>query len=524
MPGRNLNIIGSLDPRKRLGLLRQRLTQVMHAWRVEDYRAFVQLFVKILPKMLDAERCTIFIIEMGTQRICSIYGTGIHEKEIEPPKKGSMVGSVISSGESAIANDLVQQKGFHAQTDEETGFVTQNMVCAPIKSLTGHGVTGAIQVLNKKDDVGFAQPDLDMLEEVADYLSISIESIILNQEILRISQQVNREVEKLDFSFFRKNLLIAESPSMRDILAQVKEISALPVNVLLQGENGTGKELIARLIHEMSPRKSRPFVAVNCAAIPQGLMESEFFGYEKGAFSGADQTKSGRFEEADGGTFFLDEIADMPIAIQPKFLRVLQEGEGSRLGSNKLLNYDFRMISATNKDLMAAKERGEFREDLYFRLFSVEIELPPLRKRQEDIVPLAVAFLAEINKRFKKKVAGFSPEVLHVFESYRWPGNIRQLRREVERLVVLTGNNEVIELEKCSKELLAAPVDADISVQALASSQGEKSLPEAVRKLESSIITNALQQTGGNKTRAAKLLNISRQGLIKKIKRYGLAG
>lgn len=523
MAGLNSNIIGSLDPRKRLGLLRQRLTQVMHAWRVEDYRAFVQLFVKILPKMLDAERCTIFIIEMGTERICSIYGTGIHEKEIEPPKDGSVVGSVISSGESVIANDLVRQKGFHAQVDEETGFVTRNMVCAPIKSLTGHGVTGAIQVLNKEGEAGFARPDLEMLEEVADYLSISIESIILNQEILRISQQVNREVEKLDFSFFRKNLLIAESPSMRDILAQVKEISALPVNVLLQGENGTGKELIARLIHEMSPRKSRPFVAVNCAAIPHGLMESEFFGYEKGAFTGADQVKQGRFEEADGGTFFLDEIADMPLDIQPKFLRVLQEGEGSRLGSNRLLHYDFRMISATNKDLMAAKEHGEFREDLYFRLFSVEIELPPLRKRIEDIVPLAVAFLAEINKRFKKRVAGFSPEVLRVFESYPWPGNIRQLRREVERLVVLTGNNEVIELEKCSKELLAAPVGGDHAEPASISGLGEQTLPEAVRALESSLIVNALKKTGGNKSRASELLRISRQGLIKKIKRYQLA-
>lgn len=516
-------IVESLNPRKRLTLLRQRLNQVMLSWTVEDYRAFVQLFVKLLPSLLAAERCTIFIIEMGTERICSIFGTGIHEKEIEPPKKGSVVGQVISSGQSVVENNLAAKQGFHAQVEEETGFTTRSMVCAPIKSRTGHGATGAIQVLNKREG-DFQSADLALLEEVADYLSISIESIILNQEILRISQQVNQEVEKLDFSFFRENLLVAESPAMRDILALVKEISAAPVNVLLQGENGTGKELIARLIHEMSPRKDRPFVPVNCASIPHGLMESEFFGYEKGAFTGADQPRKGRFEEADGGTLFLDEIADMPLAIQPKFLRVLQEGEGSRLGSNKLYRYDFRMISAANKDLLGEKERGNFREDLYFRLFSVEIDIPPLRERREDIVPLAMAFLAEINKRFKKKVAGFSSELLHVFETYNWPGNIRQLRREVERLVVLTGNGEVIQLEKCSKELLAARQSVDLPRETLPFYGAGSSLPEAVRKMEISFIATALQKSGGNKTRAAEMLAITRQGLMKKMKRYGLGG
>ncbi len=509
-----------LDPRRRLVQLRQRLTQVLHAWTVEDYRAFVQLFVKTLPRLLGAERCTIFIIELGTEKICSIFGTGIEGREIEPPKEGSVVGRVISSGVGVVENRLGAQEGFHARLGEETGFVTRNMVCAPIRSLTGHGVTGAIQVLNKVS-VDFSAEDLTLLAEIADYLSISIESIILNQEILRISRQVNREVAELDFRLLQENLLVAESQAMRDILDLVREISASPVNVLLQGENGTGKELIARLIHAMSSRKNRPFIAVNCASIPQGLVESEFFGYEKGAFTGADQAREGRFEEASGGTLFLDEIADMPLAIQPKFLRALQEGEGSRLGSSKLHAYDFRVISATNKDLLAEKEKGAFREDLYFRLFAVEIYIPPLRERREDIVPLAVAFLAQVNKHFRKKVAGFSAEVLQAFEEYGWPGNVRQLRREVERLVALTGDGELIQLKKCSKELLAVGGERGEAGEGLAARRGY-SLPEAVRSLEISLIEAALRQTGGNRSRAAELLQVTRQGLLKKMKRYRL--
>lgn len=510
-----------LDPRRRLNYLRERLRQVMHAWTVEDYRAFVQLFVKILPRLMGAERCTIFIIELGTDRICSIFGTGIHEREIEPPKEGSVVGKVISSGQGIIENNLDQSAGFHAQTDEETGFVTQNMVCAPIRSRTGHGVSGAIQVLNRKED-GFKQEDLDLLIEVADYLSISIESIILNQEILRISSQVNQEVTKLDPQLMQEHMLVAESQAMLDIISLVREISASPVNVLIQGENGTGKELIARLIHELSEKREQPFVPVNCASIPEGLMESEFFGNEKGAFTGAEQARKGRFEEANNGTLFLDEIADMPLVIQPKFLRVLQEGEGSRLGSNKLMNYDFRVISAANKDLALEKEKGTFREDLYFRLFAVEIYIPPLRERREDIVPLALAFLAEINTRFQKKVSGFSSEVLQLFESYGWPGNVRQLRREVERLVALTASGEMIQTDRCSKELLAAPIEPKGVQEVAKTRSGNLAMPELVRDLEIQLINTALAKAGGNKSKSARLLKITRQGLLKKMKRYGI--
>ncbi len=515
---KDTDIAEAMLSKKRIAELKLRLERVAQSWTVEDYRALTKFYVKILPKITGAERCTIYIIEMSTEKICSIFGTDLEERQIEPPRDGSIVGQVISSGKGIIVNDLEARDGYHALSDTETGFSTRNMICAPIKSASTHGVTGAIQVLNKRLQGSFTKDDLAQLQEVASYLALSIENIIINQEILRISDQMNREYERFDKELSVDTLFIAESQAMREVLDLARLVSNTPVNVLLQGENGSGKELIARMIHEASDRRDKPFVAVNCASIPEHLMESEFFGYEKGAFTGADHSRKGRFEEANGGTLLLDEIADMPITIQPKFLRAIQEGEGSRLGSNKLIKYDFRIISATNKDLRQELDENRFREDLYFRLFSVEIRLPPLHERKEDVVPLALAFLEEVSRRFNKKITGFTPELLNLFEDYTWPGNVRQLRSEVERLVALTPENTVIGPEKCSRELLSSsprPRRRDDNLTSL-------SIPEQVKSLEIKLIEKALTDSSGNRVKAAEALGITRQGLHKKMKRYGI--
>ena len=511
--------IESLLARKRLASLNLRLKRLAGAWTVDNYQSFLKFYVAILPKLMEAERCTIYIIEMGTDKICSMYGTGLEDRQIEPPREGSVVGKVISTGRGLIENDLQQQKGFHTRMASETHFVTRNMVCAPIRSVTSPAFSGAIQILNKKQG-DFTAADLVLLEEVAGYLSTSIESIILNQEIFRISGQLNREVERFDEGYFLDTLFIAESPAMREVVGLARMVSATPVNVLILGENGTGKELVARLIHEGSDRREQPFVAVNCASIPDNLMESEFFGYDKGAFSGADHSRKGRFEEADGGTLMLDEIADMPLTIQPKFLRAIQEGEGSRLGSNKLYRYDLRIISATNKDLRKEVEAGRFREDLFFRIFSVELRVPPLRDRKEDIALLAGAFLEQISRRFKKKMAGFSPRVLNLFEDYSWPGNVRQLRSEVERLVALTPEGQEILPDKCSRELRGTSALALAGIPGSESLVNTFSIPDQVKALEIRLIRKALKKTNGNRLKAAELLDITRQGLHKKLKRY----
>jgi transcriptional regulator with PAS, ATPase and Fis domain len=278
--------------------------------------------------------------------------------------------------------------------------------------------------------------------------------------------------------------------------------------------------VVARLIHLGSDRAAKPFVAVNCASIPENLMESEFFGYEKGAFTGAAASRGGYFEEADGGTLFLDEIGDMPPAIQPKFLRIIQEGEGNRLGSSKPVHYDLRIISASNKDLRQEVKEGRFREDLFYRIFSVEIPIPPLRERREDIVPLTLFFMNKVGKRFNKKLAGPSPELLTLFEDYPWPGNVRQLLHEVEHLVALAPEGQRLSLKHCSEELRKG---RNAGALALVESTQSLSLAERIEELEITSIKEALRRTRGNKVQASKLLGITRQGLDKKIQRYKIA-
>ena len=391
-------------------------------------------------------------------------------------------------------------------------------MCAPIRSVAGTRVTGAVEVLNKVDSRGFNAVDAALVQELADYLSMALENLLLNEEILALSAKLDQDVAHFRSQYLRDVAFVAESTAMRDVVQLTHMVSATPVNVLIQGENGTGKELIARMIHEGSERRDKPFVALNCAAIPENLMESEFFGYEKGAFTGADSARAGRFEEVRGGTLFLDEVAEIPLPMQAKFLRVLQESEGSRLGANRVLKYDLHLISASNTVLADAVAAGRFREDLYYRLFSVEIVVPPLRDRREDIAPLLMAFLDDVCARYGRPVPAVPQSLVSLFEGYGWPGNVRQLRREVERLVALTPEGQALSPERCSPELRrSAPALVEVD-----HSTTDLNLPRHVQEMEVALIRRALEQTGGNKLRAAELLDITRQGLHKKLKRYGL--
>jgi transcriptional regulator with GAF, ATPase, and Fis domain len=498
----------------RLSNLRMRLDHVSNAWTVHDHESLMKFYVDIIPKLLHAERCSIFIVESEDKVLWLKYGTGLKEKEIMPPVEGTVVGKVISSGTCVIDNNIDSNSEYQQDLLASTGFLAHNILCAPIKSLTGGAATGAIQVLNKKEDKQFTGDDGKILQEVAHYLSIALESFVINEEMIRISSQLNREInEKMEEDIS----IVAESDVMQNILETVKVVCTTPVNVLIHGESGTGKEVIARLIHSGSDRRNKSFVPVNCAAVPENLVESEFFGYEKGAFTGAVGSRKGRFEEADGGTLFLDEVGDMPMVMQPKFLRVLQEGEGSRLGSNHVMNYDLRVISATNKDLRKEVSEGRFREDMFYRIFSVEIYIPPLRERHNDVIPLALFFLKKVSRKFKKRVPGFSADVLNFFEHYPWPGNVRQLEHEVERLIAFTPERNKVALTHCSQELKSW-----MSSRAIIDFQKKEDLtmPEKVTALEIGCISDALKKTGGNKRQASGLLGITRQGLDKKLKRY----
>ena len=509
------------SPGKRLFFLRQKLARLGQAWTVDDYNKLLYFYMINVPKVTDVERCAIFISDPENNRIFSMFATGITGRKIEPPLSGSVVGEVIRSNRTIIINDLDNRDGYHLLMDQQTGFTSRNTLCVPIRSLTDKRVIGAIQLLNKTGSLPFGHQDQLLLEEIAGYLTMTTEAILLNGEILQVADTINRDAEHAQHDRFPGTQFIAKSRAMTEVLKLVDTVAPLDINILIQGENGTGKELIARMIHQQSPRADNPFLPVNCACIPENLIESEFFGHEKGAFTDASACRKGRFEEARGGTLFLDEIGDMALHLQPKFLRAIQESEGSRLGSDTTVEYDVRLISASNKDLSREVSRGTFREDLFFRIFSVEIEIPPLRKRRDDILPLALAFLAETSTRFHKNIEGFSTKTIQLFESFPWPGNVRQLKKEIERLVALTREAELITPDKCSRDLLGhmsanQPQPRLDKIDAF-------SIPDRVRQLETALIKKALAATSNNKSRAAEFLHISRQGLFKKMKRYGIS-
>lgn len=307
--------------------------------------------------------------------------------------------------------------------------------------------------------------------------------------------------------------IVAESPAMQTVFDLVRKVVNYDVTVLVTGESGTGKELIARSIHYNSERRDKPFIKLNCAALPETLLESELFGFEKGAFTGASRTKPGRFELAAGGTLFLDEIGDTSPGMQAKLLRVLQEKEFERVGGQHTIKVDVRIVAATNKDLKKEVEARRFREDLFYRLNVVPIHLPPLRERKQDIPALVAHFLKELNIAFQKNVTSVAPEVACLFEEYNWPGNIRELRNAVEKAVLL-GSGHVILPEYLPDEIRRAGGNPVIS-ETLGKTP-------ALEELERDHIYRVLCEAGWNQSKAAEMLGIHRNTLRAKIERFGL--
>jgi len=312
--------------------------------------------------------------------------------------------------------------------------------------------------------------------------------------------------------------IVAESPAMKEVLRLVQKVAPAKTTVLIAGESGTGKELIARALHEMSPRAERPFVAVNCGAIPEQLIESELFGHAKGAFTGASGAKRGLFEEADGGTLLLDEIGDLPLHLQVSLLRVLQEGEVRRVGDARTIRVDVRVLAATHLDLAQAVAAGTFREDLFYRLNVVALELPPLRERTEEIEPLARRFLARHAVRLGIPEKPLPAEALRRLRAWRWPGNVRELENALERALVLSEGDE-IDPDAFPEELRAAAAPSGPPPEP---ATGDLSIKRAQRVLEADLIRRALLRTQGNRTRAAELLELSPRALLYKIREYGI--
>jgi two-component system response regulator AtoC len=374
--------------------------------------------------------------------------------------------------------------------------------------MTAYGsVKGAVEAM-REGVVDYLTKPLD-----ADELLVVVDKAIAGrrqiEEIARLREAVGER-----YSF---ESIVGDSGAMQDVLRKVAKVARSSATVLVRGESGTGKELIARAIHMNSPRRDGPFVAVNCASLPETLLESELFGYEKGAFTGATKRKKGKFELATGGTLFLDEVGDMPMSIQAKLLRAIQERKIDPLGSTAQVDVDVRIVTSTNVDLEARLTEGRMREDLYFRLNVIPIFLPSLRDRKEDIPAMVARFVSNAAGNAGRQTPSVSPEVMRTLVSYDWPGNVRELESACEQMVVLA-DGDVID-----SDVIPPPVLGAASGGTVASiSDVVSPLSDQMEQAEKRVIQRALYATGGNRTRAAKLLGISIRSMRYKVKRYRL--
>jgi len=382
----------------------------------------------------------------------------------------------------------------------------------------GDDIIGLIQSDNRASAGMFTETDLEVGLLLAAQASLAIDNATLVQR-LRVAEErargenvyLRRKEHKIKF-----DNIIGDSQAMKDVFAQLERVLDTRATVCIAGETGTGKELIASAIHHQSQRHDKMFVAQNCAALPENLLESELFGHKRGAFTSADSDKKGLFEIADGGTLFLDEMGEMPVTLQAKLLRALQDGTIRPVGATSEKQVDVRIICATNRDLAAEVEKGRFRQDLYYRLMVFPITLPPLRERREDIPALAAHFLKRYAEEYRVELPGFTQDALDAMTSYNWPGNIRELENEIQRLVIQAEPGHWIEITDLSPRLRKI----EGTVTRIAPQKG--TLKEMMDQVERWLLTEALRDHGGNKTKTAVTLGITREGLHKKLAKFGV--
>ena len=391
-----------------------------------------------------------------------------------------------------------------------------SMIAIPL--WRGDDVIGLIQADNRQSAGMFHERDLEIALLLGAQAALAIDNATLVQR-LRIAEErargenvyLKRREQKIKF-----DNIIGDSPAMKAVFAQLEKVIDTRATVCIEGETGTGKELIASAIHYQSSRRDKMFVAQNCAALPENLLESELFGHKRGAFTSADSDKKGLFEIADGGTLFLDEMGEMPMSLQAKLLRVLQEGTIRPVGATSEKQVDVRIICATNRDLSAEVEKGRFRQDLYYRLMVFPIRLPPLRDRREDIPQLAAHFLKRYAEEYRIESPGFTQDALDALASYNWPGNIRELENEIQRIVIQAESGHWIEVTDLSPRLRKI----EGTVTRIAPKQG--TLKEMMEQVERWLIAEALRDHGNNKTKTAATLGITREGLHKKLAKFGV--
>jgi len=452
-----------------------------------------------------------------------------------------IAGAVLRGGRPMRVDDVNADSRFYAEIDRHTRTATRAVIAAP---LAVRGVSfGVVEAINRRGGGAFTDEDLGLLEALAESIAIAIENAQLLRQVEASEQRLRAQVGALRRDLARRDVfpeILGVDPQMVQVFRLMESAATAEIPVLIEGETGTGKELVARAIHRASSRADAPFLAVNCAAFAESLLESELFGHRRGSFTGATRDHIGLFRAANGGVLFLDEVSEMPPAMQAKLLRVLQDGEVVAVGDIRPQRVDVWVLCASNRDLKAAVAAGRFREDLFYRLAAFPISLPPLRKRAQDIPLLASTFLAAAAERNGKRIEQFDPAVLDSFARYEWPGNVRQLQNEIARAVAVAKDGEAIAFGHLS-DTLARAVGSERTVAPAASPAGgtvarssaagdvrpgasnaEGNLRRARASFEAGYIAQVLRRNGQNVSHTARELGISRVALQKKMKEYAL--
>ena len=458
-------------------------------------------------KLTDSVAASIILKCDSSDDLVIRYATGPASDVISnirfPAAKG-IAGYCISTGKIIVVFDVKKNPHHFAYIDKLTGFKTESILCVPL-CLRGKTI-GCVELLNKSDGTSFNDDDIAIATIMSNFAAVSVSNAKSYDNLQRTNYALKSQL-------FSADMVIGKNKKIKKILQSINKLKDAKSNVLILGESGTGKGIFARAIHEQSNRKDNPFVTVNCSVLSPTLLESELFGHEKGAFTGADKLKIGRFEIADSGTVFLDEIGEIDKSIQTKLLRILQEKAFERVGGTKTLTTDIRIIAATNSNLENAVEQNLFRRDLYYRLKVIVFHLPPLRERREDIAAFAEFFLEKYCNELSKSTRKFDKECMEALIGYDYPGNIRELENIVERAVVLA-DDDIVSISDLSDEILnrkKVVFDRQVSVP-----ERTKSIFE----MEKEMILETLLECSWNQSMAARLLGLSRDKLRYRIKKY----
>lgn len=514
---------GGEGDHERLALLLE-LTRGFNAQR--DVEELLPLVIRRTQEVLNAEGCSLLLLDESEQKLrfpvtsSSAAGVDTRLHDLRFPVSRGIAGAVVRTRKAMLVNDVPGNDDFNPEIDLLTGMRTRNLICAPLRSR--RGVLGAIEVINRLNG-DFGSDDLDLLDALANSVAIAVETAQLVGDLRDTTTRLTREVSGLRRERLRSGAfpeIIGRSPSMERLFSLMESATDSTISVQLQGETGVGKELVARAIHTHGPRAEAPLVAINCGAMPETLLESELFGFSRGAFTGATRDKAGLFEAADGGTLFLDEINAMPLDQQAKLLRVLQEGELRRLGETKSRKVDVRLISASNCDLAEEVRARRFREDLYYRINVFPILVPPLRERSGDVALIANSILQRISERDQRKPATIDADSLEILDQYAWPGNVRELENELERASALVSPGTPI-TRGCLSERLVTRSAVKLAPGGDAIQQ-RGNLRDARLAFEREFVASVLRAHSGNATKAARELGISRQMLQRKIRDWEL--